>query len=75
MFVELLTFLVGVFGGIFGENSCKVFLLHGTLGSYLRDTLQEGSADTVACLGLFLGLGFFSPFSAFCLVVSAVFFL
>jgi hypothetical protein len=24
--------------------------LHGTLGSYLRDTLQEGRADVVACL-------------------------
>ena len=24
--------------------------LHGTLGSYLRDALQEGSADAVACL-------------------------
>jgi hypothetical protein len=24
--------------------------LHGTLGSYLHDALQEGSADAVACL-------------------------
>jgi NAD-specific glutamate dehydrogenase len=24
--------------------------LHGTLGSYLRDALQEGNADAVACL-------------------------
>jgi hypothetical protein len=24
--------------------------LHGTLGSYLRDALHEGSADIVACL-------------------------
>jgi hypothetical protein len=24
--------------------------LHGNLGSYLRDALQEGSADAVACL-------------------------
>jgi hypothetical protein len=24
--------------------------LHGTLGSYLRDALQEGSADVVVCL-------------------------
>jgi hypothetical protein len=23
---------------------------HGTLGSYLRDAFQEGSADAVACL-------------------------
>jgi hypothetical protein len=23
--------------------------LHGTLGSYLRDVYQEGSADAVAC--------------------------
>jgi hypothetical protein len=26
--------------------------LHGTLGSYLRDALQEVSADTVACLAV-----------------------
>jgi hypothetical protein len=25
-------------------------LVHGTLSSYLRDVLQEGSADAVACL-------------------------
>jgi hypothetical protein len=24
--------------------------LHGTLGSYLRDAFQEGSADALACL-------------------------
>jgi hypothetical protein len=24
--------------------------LHGTLGSYLRDALHEGSVDVVACL-------------------------
>jgi hypothetical protein len=24
--------------------------LHGTLGSYLRDALQEGSVDALACL-------------------------
>jgi hypothetical protein len=24
--------------------------LHGTMGSYLRDALHEGSADVVACL-------------------------
>jgi hypothetical protein len=24
--------------------------LHGTLGSHLRDALQEGSADAVACM-------------------------
>jgi hypothetical protein len=24
--------------------------LHGTMGSYLRDAFQEGSADVVACL-------------------------
>jgi hypothetical protein len=24
--------------------------LHGTLGSYLREAFQEGSADAVACL-------------------------
>jgi hypothetical protein len=34
-----------------GESSCNVYLLlHSTVGSYLRDVLQEGSGDTVACL-------------------------
>jgi hypothetical protein len=36
--------------------------LHGTLGSHLRDALQEGNLDVVACL-------FLPPF-LFCLVVS-----
>jgi hypothetical protein len=26
--------------------------VHGTLGSYPRDALQEGSADAVACLNV-----------------------
>jgi hypothetical protein len=30
--------------------------LHGTLGSYLRDTMQQGSADGVACLPRALAL-------------------
>jgi hypothetical protein len=34
--------------------------LHGTLGSYLRDAFQEGSADADAFL--FLGLRFFPLF-------------
>jgi hypothetical protein len=41
------------FWGMCSDNSCNVFLLLfmiGTLDSYLRDALQEGSADTVACL-------------------------
>jgi hypothetical protein len=29
---------------------CIFAALHGTLGSYLRDVLQEDSADAVACL-------------------------
>jgi hypothetical protein len=52
-FVEGPVLLFGVWGGVCGEKSCNVFLhaLHGaTLGSYLRDALQEGSADVVACL-------------------------
>jgi hypothetical protein len=44
---------------------------HGTLGSYLRDAFQEGSADAVACLP-FLGLRFF-PLFFFCLVASTAF--
>jgi hypothetical protein len=47
--------------------------LHGTLGSYLSDALQEGSVDAVARLGS-SGLGFFL-FSSFCLVASTAFFL
>jgi hypothetical protein len=35
--------------------------LHGTLGSHLRDALQEGSADAVACLPIPRAL-VFSPF-------------
>jgi hypothetical protein len=31
-------------------------VLHGTLGSYLRDALQEGVAAAVACLPEGLGL-------------------
>jgi hypothetical protein len=51
-FAELLSLSTG-FGGMCGENSCNVFLLLFmvvTLGSYLRDALQEGSADAMACL-------------------------
>jgi hypothetical protein len=46
--------------------------LHGTLGSYLRDALQEGSADAAACLPVPRAkLGFFLLFSSFCLVAYA----
>jgi hypothetical protein len=49
--------------------------LHGTLGSYLRDALQEGSADFVPCL-LFLRAyacgGPSSLFFLFCLLGSNV---
>jgi hypothetical protein len=38
--------------------------LHGTLGSYLRDALQEGNADAVACLHVPRALVFF-PFPLF----------
>jgi hypothetical protein len=37
--------------------------LHGAFGSYLRDALQEGSADAVACL--LFGLSFFPLFFFF----------
>jgi hypothetical protein len=42
----------------FGGNVRREFTphlfaaLHGTLGFYLRDALQEGSVDAVACLPL-----------------------
>jgi hypothetical protein len=45
LFVELL-FLFGVFGEMCDVNQA----LHGTLGSYLRDALEEGNADVVAYL-------------------------
>jgi hypothetical protein len=46
--------------------------LHGTLGSYLRDTLKEGSVDVAACLLVpqALACGIFPAFS---LVVSTSF--
>jgi hypothetical protein len=41
--------------------------LHGSVGSYLCDALQEGSADVVACFSV-RGLGFFlfSSFGLLC---------
>jgi hypothetical protein len=56
--------------------------LHGTLGSYLRDAFQEGSADAVACLPVprawvfFLFFAWWPPMlqiSSFCLVASNAF--
>jgi hypothetical protein len=44
-------------------------VIHGTLGSYLREALQEGSDDAVVCSS---GLGF-SLFSSFGLVASTTF--
>jgi hypothetical protein len=50
-FVELLMFLFGVFKYVRREFMQRPFAaLNGTLGSYLRDAFQEGSADAVACL-------------------------
>jgi hypothetical protein len=51
-FVVLLLFPFDVFWGMCGENSCNVFfrVLHGTLGSYLRDALQKGGTDVLAFL-------------------------
>jgi hypothetical protein len=37
--------------------------LHGTLDSFLRDALQEGGADAVACFSAFLGLSSFLLFA------------
>jgi hypothetical protein len=37
-------------GGVLREFMQRLSIaLHGTLGSYLRDALHEGSADAVAC--------------------------
>jgi hypothetical protein len=45
-------FLFGVFGGDVRREFMQRLSAapHGTLGSYLRDSFQEGSADAVACL-------------------------
>jgi hypothetical protein len=51
-FVDLLLFPVDVFWGDV-RRECMQRLstaLHGTLGSYIRESLQEGSADAVVCL-------------------------
>jgi hypothetical protein len=45
--------------------------LHGNLGSYLCDALQEGSADAMACLLSLWAFSLLSPF--ICLVVSTPF--
>jgi hypothetical protein len=47
--------------------------LHGTLGSYLREALQEGSADTVACLPVPRAQVFPSLITSLCVVASTVF--
>jgi hypothetical protein len=39
----------------FTQRRLHAAFCHSTLGSYLRDALQEGNDDVVACL-LFLGL-------------------
>jgi hypothetical protein len=46
--------------------------LHGTLGSYLRDALQEGSADAVACHPVPRAWVFFLV-STFCLMACPAF--
>jgi NAD-specific glutamate dehydrogenase len=52
-FVRRATFVP--FQRFLGDVRCEFMqhlsaALHGTLGSYLRDALQEGSANAVACL-------------------------
>jgi hypothetical protein len=49
-------------------------VLHGTLGSYLRDAFHEGSTGVVACLSIPRALVFSSSL-LFCLVASTAFFL
>jgi hypothetical protein len=50
-FVDLLLYLFGVLGDVRREfMQHPSTAVHGILGSYLRDALQEGSADAVACL-------------------------
>jgi hypothetical protein len=49
--------------------------LPATLGSYLRDALQKGSANIVACRSVprALACGLFSLLAPFCLVVPTAF--
>jgi hypothetical protein len=47
--------------------------LHGTLGSYLRDAFQEGTAGAVACLPVPRAKVFSSFLSFSCLVTSTAF--
>jgi hypothetical protein len=50
-FVDLIMLFSAFLGDVWREFMQRLFVaLHGTLGSYLRDGLQEGSADIVACL-------------------------
>jgi hypothetical protein len=61
-FVELLKFLFGVFGGIYGENSCNVFLLLFMV--FWVAIIATFSWRAVLALWhafLFLGLRFFPP--------------
>ena len=52
LFVDLLMFRFGGFlGDVRREFMQRLYVaLHGTLGSYLRDAFQEGSAGVVAWL-------------------------
>jgi hypothetical protein len=52
LFIDILLILFDVFGGdLRREFIQRLFAArHGTLGSYLRDALQKGYVDTMACL-------------------------
>jgi hypothetical protein len=73
-FVDILLFPFNVFGGdVRREFMHRLFAAPlGTLGTYLREALQEGNVDVVACLhvprasacGVFL-------LAPFCLVISS----
>jgi hypothetical protein len=49
-------------------------VLQCSLGSYLRDALQEGAVLMLSHAFMFLGRRFFPLFSSFLLVASAAFF-
>jgi hypothetical protein len=51
---------------------CHSVARHATLGSYLRDALQEGSANAAACLPV-PRAKVFLPSYTFCLVASTTF--
>jgi hypothetical protein len=75
LFVNLLFFRFGVFGGMYDVNSCNVFLLlFMALWVLISATLFRRAVLLLWHAFLFLGLRFFFPsFLLFCFVASTAF--